>query len=788
MPATAQSTVLGVTTALVIIAGLTLAWRRPRVLLRARVAVLMSVLAVSALAAAALVDFSPLALHMSLDPSEEPMLAPQTAGRAAYRDAVLSFGDDDLYVIAMETDGVFTYDHLTTLRDIGNKIRRLPGVRSVESLVDTTQFLFINLVKAVAIGKYIDKIPTGLPELHRLRTRTLAHRLYPKTLVSKDGRVGAINVAFKTMSDGEFVEAGIDDSVAALLAEASTDGRRFYVTGRQHIKTLTHRLLVDDLLRLIPLAVAVGAAVAWIVTGSLRSAVISVGSSLIATLWAFGALAFLGRPLNLITVVLGPMLICVGSVYGVHVLAHFDRAVTEGHSSEQAALRCLRHVRAPVLIAGVTTCIGFSALLLSATPAIGELGTYATLGVASVTLIALTAVPCLLAVLPLGWGKARSGQPRALGRVVAWLLVRWSAACEQRIGVTLITWMLITAAAIAAIPHIVVDTDYLTFFNRDSRVRSDFDAISQRLVGAVPIYVVLDGGEEGVFRDPANLQALKSLQQRIEELPAVSTTLSIVDLIEPLNRVVEQDAPRAERIPDARGEVAELLFMLPKNKSRRYIDSNHSRTNIVVRTGISGSAAVLGLVDDIENAIAETDIADTISVSVTGNSVIVNRGAKAVASDQIQTVGAATFTILLLVALYFRSWSIGALAMIPNIVPVLVFFGILGAGLARLSLPTSLIGSIALGIAVDDTAHFLVGYRRRRVAGNEPPRAAAWCITELGQPIVTTSLMLMGGFMVLSLSNFATLREFGYLSALTMFACLCADLFLLPVLLMRARA
>ncbi len=787
MPAIAYSTILTVTAAAVIIAGLTTAWRRPQALLRARVAVLLALLGLSALAATALVDFPSLSWRMSLDPSEEPMLAPATAGRHAYQEAVLAFGDDDLYVIAMETEGVFTPDHLETLRTLGNQIRRLPGVRSVESLAETTAFIFIHLVKVVAIGKYIDEIPSSLAELNRLRSLTLKHRLYPKTLVSKDGRVAAINVAFKTMTDGEFVEAGIDDSVAALLAEASGEGRRFYVTGRQHIKTLTHRLLVDDLQRLIPLAVAVGAAVAWIITGSLRSAIISVGSSLIATLWAFGALAFLGRPLNLITVVLGPMLICVGSVYGVHVMAHFDRALAKGHNRQQAALLCLRAVRAPVLIAGISTCIGFSALLLSATPAIGELGAYATLGVASVTMIALTAVPCLLALLPLG-RSSRSSEARALGRVVAWLLARWARSCVSRSGLTLVVWGVITAAALTAIPRIVVDTDYLTFFNRDSEVRRDFDSISERLVGAVPIYVVLKGGEEGAFRSPASLRALKSLQHAIEQIPAVSTTLSIVDLLEPLNRVVEQDAPRAERIPDGRGKVAELLFMLPKNKSRRFINSNHSRANIVVRTGVSGSAAVLALVGDIEAAILASELPEGISASVTGNSVIVNRGAKAVASDQIQTVGLAAATILLLIAWYFRSLSIGALAMIPNIVPVLVFFGFLGAGVARLSLPTSLIGSIALGIAIDDTAHFLVGYRRRRLAGDDPSRAAAACITTLGQPIVTTSLMLIGGFLVLSLSNFATLREFGYLSALTMAVCLCADLFLLPALLIRARA
>ena len=125
--------------------------------------------------------------------------------------------------------------------------------------------------------------------------------------------------------------------------------------------------------------------------------------------------------------------------------------------------------------------------------------------------------------------------------------------------------------------------------------------------------------------------------------------------------------------------------------------------------------------------------------------------------------------------------------MAPNVAPVVVFFGLLGAGLADLSLPTSLIGSVALGIAIDDTAHFIVNYQRIRGGGLDPAAAAAACLRELGPPIITTSLMLTAGYLVLCLSGFATLRQFGWLSALTIQICLWGDLLMLPALLTRVR-
>lgn len=123
--------------------------------------------------------------------------------------------------------------------------------------------------------------------------------------------------------------------------------------------------------------------------------------------------------------------------------------------------------------------------------------------------------------------------------------------------------------------------------------------------------------------------------------------------------------------------------------------------------------------------------------------------------------------------------------MAPNIAPVLIFFGVLGTGIAPLSLPTSLIGSIALGIAIDDTMHFLVAYRAQRALGRGPEPAVRHCIRSVGRPIVLTSIMLVVGFLMILISGFATLQEFGYLTAFTLAVCLATDLILLPALLIR---
>jgi len=772
---------------------LLVAWRRPEAIV-GHPRVVLGTLAVLALAALAAV-LPGTGFHITLDPSEEPMLPANDPARAVYDEAIKDFGDDDVYVVAMTTDDVFTHADLTTLRTIGERVRRLPGVRSTESLALTTTYRYRAEDDLVEVDRFVDEIPTDPAALAALRRRALDDPILPKTLVSRDARTAAVNVAFRPMTDGTFVARRLDERIRAVLDDERGPGRRFFVTGRQHVKARAYHLMLSDLYRLMPLAVLVGTLVAWLVAGHLRSAVIPVGASLLATLAAFGLLAAIGQPLNLITIVLGPMLICVGSVYGVHVQARFEElAAAAGGDARAGALACLRYTLTPVLIAGLTTVAGFLALLVSDTPAIDQLGALSALGVTAISTIALTAMPALFAVLPAPGAPARRMRlsitpvSRAIVVGLARLLDAIAALATRRPGLVIGAWGAAALVAALCIPRIVIDTDYLTFFRADSRVRQDFAAISERLVGAVPIYVTLEGPGEGAFREPANLRALERLQARVDAIPHVSATLSVVDLVKLLNRAVEEDDPAAFRIPDSRAAVAELMFLIPKNKLRRYANANHSEVNLLVRTGESGSESILALERALRRAIRAADLPPGIAADVTGNAIVFNRGSAAVVGNQLSSVGAAAGVILLLVAWAFRSWRVGALAMVPNVVPVVMYFGMLGLGAAPLSLPTSLIGCMALGIAVDDTAHFLVGYRHRRGRGLDPAAAAADCVRTLGQPIVTTSLMLIAGFLVLWLSEFATLREFGVLSAATMLICLAADLVLLPALLVRTRA
>lgn len=760
-------------------------WRPERVVAHART-VLGLLLATSLLALAALVDLSPPGLRLRIDPSTEPLLPRGDPAIDAYRRAVLAFGDDQVFVIAMECDDVFRAEHLEALRRVTDAISRLDGVRRVRSLTRVTSFRYVPEEDWIEVRPFIEDVPREAAALAALRERALASPIYRRNLVSADGRAAALEVGFREMSDGEFIAADLDGRIRRVLDAESGEGRRFYVSGRPHIKSRMYHGMVRDLTALIPIGLAVVAGVLALAVGRPRGVLLPLATVAVAVLWTFGAIAFLDRPLTVLTVLLAPTLVAIGSVYGVHVLGRWEEELPRGGGPPEVALRTLRHMRLPVGVAGLTTVVGFAALLLTDVPAVFEIGAFSILGIASVTLISLLGLPALLSRLPLPSPGPPPGLAAAVGARLDAALASCAELARRRATPLVLFWLVLSAGALAALPRIEIDTDYLSFFDADTRVRRDFDAINRLLAGAVPLFVVLEG-EPGALRDPALLRRIEALQAGIDELPGVSRSMSLLDTLRVLNRAIERDDPAAERVPDSRAAVTELLFMFPKAELARFATVDQGAANVVVRTGEVGSAAVRRLVERIEALLRGDALPAGVERRVTGNAVLLSRAADEVARSQPRTVGLAALAIFALLSLSLRSVRLGAVGMIPNVVPVLLFFGALGLGAAPLSLPTSLIGSVALGIAIDATAHYVVRYRAERAAGASPEEAVRRTTLRVGRPVAIASLMLAAGFASIVASEFATLRQFGTLSAGTLVVCAFTDLLLLPALLLRWR-
>ncbi|MDG2335492.1 MAG: MMPL family transporter [Myxococcota bacterium] len=736
-------------------------------------------------AALALVEGSPPDLRLRIDPSSEPLLAQGDPAGVLYHEAVRDFGHDEVYAVALVCEEVFTPSCLLALEEMSGRVARLQGVRRVSSLADATALRWNDERDWIEIRPFMESVPEAPGDLAALRRRALEDNVYRQTLVAEDGRAAALNVAFRAMDDASFLASGIDGSIDEIMGEALGPGQGYHVAGRPHVKVRVYRGIVSDLAILLPLALCAMAAVLWFFFRTLRGVLLPLGTAFLANLWTFGAMAVADEALTLLSGLLGPLLLAIGSVYGVHVVARYEEIVPRAQRRPaEYAERALREVRLPALVAGLTTLLGFGSLLLTDVPAVFQLGLFSMLGIASSTLLALVLVPASLALLPaleLEESGRRAGL--RLDRQLA-ALGRWVALHRRSVIVAFAGFCVL---ALLALPRIEVDTDYLSYFAEDDPIRRDFDAVNRLLAGVVPIYVVIDGQGEGSFRDPELVASLDALEEQLGQVRGVSRTLSFNDLLGRLNRAFHSGDPAHERAPADRGGITELLFMLPKDDLSPFLTVDHGRANIIVRTGAVGSSEVIALEQRLRSVLAANPLPGGARARITGNAILLAHSADAITRAQPRGIAVAAAAIFVLISLALRSPGLGLVAMIPNLVPVAYFFGLLGLGWAPLSLPVSMIGCMALGIAIDDSAHFLVRYRRERAGGLGPEAAALACNRQVGRPIVITSVMLCLGFLVMTGSSFATLQEFGFLSAMTMGLCLLTDLVLLPAVLVRFR-
>jgi predicted RND superfamily exporter protein len=353
--------------------GLWIAARRPLWVVRYPRAVLAVLLVITLSALALLLRTDPPGLRLEIDPSTEPLLPAGDPAYDAYRRAVVDFGDDQIYVIAMESDDVFTHQNLSAMRHASDGIHQLDGVRSVKSIEEVL------------------RDPAALAEL---RDRSVRDPLYRKTLVSEDGRAAALNVSFREMSDGDFIAADLDGRVRRILDEQAGDGRRFYVSGRPHIKSVMYHSMIRDLTLLIPVVSIFG--LLAIGLRSLRIGLVAMVPNAIPVLIFFGLLRAGVAPLSLPTSLIGSVALGIAIDATAHYLVRYRAEREAGSTPEQAVMRCNLRVGRPIAVASLMLIVGFVSVTASEFATLREFGQLSAVTMAVCALTDLLLLPAIL--------------------------------------------------------------------------------------------------------------------------------------------------------------------------------------------------------------------------------------------------------------------------------------------------------------------------------------------------------------------------------------------------------
>ncbi len=467
--------------------------------------------------------------------------------------------------------------------------------------------------------------------------------------------------------------------------------------------------------------------------------------------------------------------------HSVHILMNFLIAMHHGESKKEALIDSLRINMQPVFLTTLTTCIGFLSLNFSDAPPFRDLGNIVAMGVIIAWLLSITFLPALMMILPVKEQKmeTRSGE----------LMIYFAEFVIARRKGLLIFMGLLIVSLVSFLPRNELNDEFTKYFGTQIEFRRDADFASDNLSGLYLIDYALESGEKGGISDPVFLTNVEKFANWFRTQPEVVHVNVITDIFKRLNRNMHGDDDSWYRLPEQRDLAAQYLLLyemsLPYGldlNNQINVDKSASRMTVMLRN--SSTTEVLALEDRAQQWLQDNVPADMRNPGASPAVMFSHIGFRNIRAMLIgTTVALVLISLILIVAL--KSFRIGLISLVPNLVPAGMAFGLWGISVGQVGLALSVVTGMTLGIVVDDTVHFLSKYlRARREKGLNAQDATRYAFRTVGLALVATSVVLALGFMVLTRSAFELNADMGLMTAATIVFALIADFLLLPPLLM----
>ena len=464
----------------------------------------------------------------------------------------------------------------------------------------------------------------------------------------------------------------------------------------------------------------------------------------------------------------------------VHVLVGLQQRLRAGDSTRNAIIESVQLNLYPVFLASLTTALGFLSMNFSEVPPYRHLGTFVAFGIGTSFILSVTFFPALLSLLPIRPGKERRFRGPSMRRLADTALRHRTALFWG--------WLVFVVAMVAAIPRNELNDVLAHFFDDSVEFRQDTDFMDERLSGNTLLEYSLEAPAEGGVTDPRFLAEVSDFADWYREQPAVRNVSVVTDTFRQLNQSMHGDDPDAYRIPASQELAAQYLLLyelsLPQGLNlNNQIDRSRSATRVSVSARTLSSSELLDV-----NARAEAWLKENAphvaGVNSTGPSALFAYiGQRNIHAMLVGTVVVlVAISAILLFAL--RSLRLGLISIVPNLIPAALGFGVWGLTVGQVGLSLSVVVAMTVGIVVDDTVHFLSKYRRaRREYGQDPEDAVRYAFDTAGRALITTTIVLVAGFLIFAFSPFVPTAQVGVLTAMIIGFALVADLSLLPALL-----
>jgi len=775
-----------------------------RVVVRRRRAVLaLSVLVTASLAAAL--------PGMTTDNSAESFLLPGDPARQLYDRFQEQFGQDEMIIVAIRPPEIFDLGFLEELRAFHEDVEaEVPYLSDVTSLVNARDTRGRD--DELIVEDLMEHWPEDEAQLRALRERVLENPLYLNVLVNESLSLTTLTLepfVYSTLGPegaelGGFAEA--EDPEAArppLLSEKESRAMiaalrgvmerhaapdfQLAVAGGDLANHHSTDMLVRDVNVFMAGSILANALLLFVCFRRISGVVLPIVVVLAALVCTLGIMVLLGIPASVSNQIIPALLITVGICSAVHILTLVYQRLAAGESREEAIVSALRHSGLAVLMASLTTAAGLLSFTATELQQLRNLGLVAPIGVMMTFVFTVTTMPALLAMLPLRTTPGRGGV--ALQRVLGLWLSRLGdlATSRPRSVVAATCGILLLASAGVARVHF---SQYpLRWFPEGDPVRSAAELLDHELRGAGSLEVVVDTGRENGLQDPQVLQRIEEAMrfaESLEEGPIfVGKAVSIVDIVKETHKALNENRHAYYAVPGDPRLLAQELLLFENSGSddlEDVTDSLFRVGRISLRMPWVDGMLYSGFIGRLEEGLRPI-LGPDLDFYVTGLGSLFSRTFSVVNVSMARSYALALLIITPLMVLLIGSVGRGLLAMIPNLIPIYLALALMGWLGIPLDNSTLLVGCIIIGLAVDDTIHFMHRFQRYLEETGDAREAVSRTLQTTGAAMLFTSLVLASGFFVVTFAYMVNAREFGILACFATIGAFLADVILAPALM-----
>lgn len=768
---------------------------------------------------------------ITIDTSTESFLHEDDQSITIYNNFRDQFGRDEFILVAIESRNIFTMDFLNKLKDLHKELEeKVPHVEEITSLInarntrgDEDRLIVDDLMK---------EWPQTGSDLDTLKERILSNKLYLNQIISRTGDFTAIAIRTETYSslgkvegdalddfdepDGFNKTDGFDerknrseenDSLEESNQEFLTDeenheavtavrdvierydGQDFqiYLAGSSVIMDVLKRYLVNDMMTFMRLVlIVIGLCLFFMfqrVTGVFLPFLI-VFCALIATI---GLMAALGIAMTLPTNILPSFLLAVGVGAAVHILSIFYQNLEKGQDRETAVCKAMGHSGLAILLTSLTTAAGLASFATAEVAPIGHLGIFAAVGVLIALMNTMLLLPSLLAIIPVRM-KKNSQQGSRASRIDRMLISFANFSTGHPKSIISVCVVLI-AFSFMGITRITFGHDPLIWLPEDQSVRIATETVDHALRGSVTLEIVVDTGRDNGLYDIEIMNKLDLLSRELETKEMgkmfIGKTISLSDMLKEIHQALNENRPEFYAIPQDQKVIPQEFLLFENSGSddlEVIVDSQFRKTRFTIKGPWGDSIRYVPFLKEIEDRFQKVFGSDA-EITTTGILPMMIRTLNAAVYSMFKSYVTAFIVITLMMILLIGSLRLGLLSMIPNLLPVIMTLGIVGWFGLTFDMFTMLIGSIAIGLAVDDTVHFMHNFRRYHYESGDVRDSVQKTLLTAGRAMLVTSIVLSIGFFIFMFASMRNLYLFGMLTGITIITALLADFLVAPALM-----